>query len=209
MIEIKNDDTDLNLSVFKHSFIYSFFYSFVQRVHCAQESASSSSFAHHNKWQVSCETYQCFYIYLKLHLLILLFYWLGHMLDAYINVKPVLYVNVKLLYYVLMCTWRTCLSLYRRSIKCNGWFYTTALHSRFYSHVTHDCEAPSTFMRWMGPGERPKSLHMKATMFALLPLKGQTSGKEKKWKQREADASVEELSTNSEQRVLPVLLNMN
>lgn len=30
----------------------------------------------------------------------MLFYWLGHMLDVYINVKPVLYVNVKLLCYV-------------------------------------------------------------------------------------------------------------
>lgn len=45
-------------------------------------------------------------------------------------------------------------------------------------------EVPSTFMRWMDPEERPKSLHMKATMFAPLPLKGQTSRKRKKWKER-------------------------
>lgn len=79
------------------------------------------------------------------------------------------------------------------------------LHRSFQDPLSCDPaarEVPSTFMRWMEPEERPKSLHMKATMFALLPLKGQTRNERR-------DASVEELSPNSEQRVLPGLLNMN
>lgn len=42
-------------------------------------------------------------------------------------------------------------------------------------------EVSSTFMRWTGSERRPKSLHMKESMFALLPLNGlsRTEGREK------------------------------
>lgn len=46
-----------------------------------------------------------------------------------------------------------------------------------------------------GPTQRPKSPHMKATVFARLPLKGKTGGRRWRWRQRAADA----LSPNSQQ----------
>lgn len=85
--------------------------------------------------------------------------------------------------------------------------YCTALLS--YDPVVR--EVSSTFMSWTGPEQTPKSLYMKETMFALLPLNGLST---EQWREEEMQKNrcnrfVEDLSLNSEQQVLPVLLNMN
>lgn len=74
-------------------------------------------------------------------------------------------------------------------------------------------EVSSTFMRWTGPEQSPKSLYMKENMFAMLPLNGlsaeQWREEEMKEEKNRCNRFVEDLSLNSEQQVLPVLLNMN
>lgn len=53
-------------------------------------------------------------------------------------------------------------------------------------------------------------MHMKDTVFALLPLNGQGRRTERRGeKKTDATHSGKDLSLNSEQQVLPVLLNMN
>lgn len=42
-------------------------------------------------------------------------------------------------------------------------------------------------MRWIGPEQWPKSMHMKDAVFALLPLNGQRKGKEEEGEEEEVN----------------------